>query len=75
MPITFQIITKKPEIHISGKIYQRVESETGDLYLFSETFPFTEGMLVEATACDTFGSKDVPGTGYDNLKEWMDYYK
>lgn len=75
MPITFQIITKKPEIHISGKIYQRVESETGDLYLFSETFPFTEGMLVEATACDTFGSKDVPETGYDNLKEWMDYYK
>ena len=75
MSITFQIITKKPEIHIGGKSYQRVEDMDGNIYLFAETFPFAEGTSIEAATCDTFGSKDVPEAGYDNLKEWMDYYK
>lgn len=75
MSIAFQIITKKPEIHIGGKSYQRVEDMDGNIYLFAETFPFAEGTSVEAATCDTFGSKDIPEAGYDNLKEWIDYYK
>ena len=75
MQITFQIAIKTKDIYIRGKIYQRVEDMDGTVYLFAETFPFAEGTSVEAVTCDTFGSKDVPETGYDNLKEWMDYYK
>ena len=75
MSITFQIITKKPQIHINGKAYQRVSDIDETIYLFAEEFPFAEGTTVEANPCDTFDSMDIPQSGYDNLKEWMDYYK
>ena len=66
MSITFQIITKKPQIHINGKAYQRVSDIDETIYLFAEEFPFAEGTTVEANPCDTFDSMDMPQSGYDN---------
>lgn len=80
MQMTFQIATKTKDIHISGKVYQKVQDTDGNYYLFAESYPFPEGTLISADTTEEFGSLDMPDCEISQSREagiraWMDYYK